>query len=368
MAGTSKGRLFSEKISPFLIRKMNDLRIALGEKSKAYQALMLQYVSMDIEKDTIPETNIKHYEAAVNKSIEDNTIRGVERLYRRCVVIETTMVCAAHCRYCLRANYDIFTLTDDELIASAKYIGSNLLRDDIREVLITGGDPLIIPRKLETLLDAIEEYAPNVQIARIATRLITQDPDRIDSDVYRLFRKRDSLKLELATQINHPVELFEESRDRIKRFDDLGIRIYAQNVLLKGINDEIETLIELYDTIRALNIEAHYLFHAIPLKGTHYLRTSVAKGIELARQLTATGYITGRSKPMFALMTEIGKISLYDGSVGMKNEKNEIIIRSEYSYSDRKKWNPSWSLPEKAVVRDDGRMSIWYLDGDDEGD
>jgi lysine 2,3-aminomutase len=365
MAGTAKGRDFIEKIPLYLKRKMNDILETKGESDGGYQALHLQYARTEAERLGASEANMKHYEAAMSDEQETVGLRGVERLYRRCVVIETTMVCAAHCRYCLRANYDLFTLSEDELVATAKYLGSGSIKDEVHEVLITGGDPLIIPRKLDVLLEAIVEYAPNIKTARIATRLITQDPERIDNNVFNAFRKRPGLRLELATQINHPVEFFPEAVDRFRGFDEIGVKIYSQNVLLKGVNDELDTLVELYDGIRECNIEAHYLFHAIPLKGTHHLRPTVAKGIELARKLTASGYISGRAKPMFALMTEIGKITLYDGTVLGRNENNQILIQSGYSYAERMRWNPGYRLPQTAMVDENGVLRIWYLDGED---
>jgi len=365
VAGTVIGQDFVEKIPPFLERKMESLRNERGENCAGYQALRLQYRKLDDEKGGSAEANRKHYEAAMSEQQESSGLRGVERLYRRCVVVETTMVCAAHCRYCLRANYEIFTLSEDELVATAKFLGSEGLKDEVKEVLITGGDPLIVPRKLDVLLEAINEYAPNIQTARIATRLITQDPDRINNNVFHAFRKRPGLRLELATQINHPIEFFPEAIECFNRFNDMGVKMYSQNVLLKGVNDDFDTLVELYDLIRANNIEAHYLFHAIPLKGTHHLRPTVRKGLDLAKRLTSSGYISGRAKPMYALMTEIGKITLYEGSILEKNDDNQILVQSGYAFADRKRWNPGYQLPSTAYVDEDGMMRIWYLDGED---
>jgi lysine 2,3-aminomutase len=357
---------FREKISRFLQGKLSELREHEGERSPAYRGLALQYVRDPREDLDTGETNVKHYEAAVASTPGTALPPGLERLYRRTLVIEPTLACLAHCRYCLRSNYPLHTLTEDELTEVARYCGSPANRDVLDEVLITGGDPLTIPRRVEFLLRALEKHAPNVRLARIATRIPGQDPARIDDDVLRLFRDKPGLRFELATQVNHPVELFPETVDAFKRIADQGVRIYAQNVLLRGVNDHLPTLVALYDGLRKLQIEAHYLFHGIPMRGTHHLRTTLARGLELAGALTASGFISGRAKPMFAAMTDIGKITLYDGSVVARRDDGHVLLQSHYRLDERLAWNPTWQLPPNAGVDGQGRLRVWYLDGEPE--
>jgi lysine 2,3-aminomutase len=368
MAGITNKGVFAERISPFLKAKMVILKQEKGESSPEYQALYLQYVKLDIENTVEAESNKRHWEA--DMSIQSDIERlsyGVERLYRQCVVIEPTMICAAHCRYCLRANYDIFTLNDAEIRKIAQYCGQDSLRDDVSEVLITGGDPFIVPQKLRFLVESLIEYAPNIKRMRIGTRIPLQDPDRVDNNIFEIFKRhRDKVKFEVATQINHSVELFPEAVDKFLKISDLGITIYSQNVLIKGVNDNYRSLIELYSKLRDIGIEAHYLFHSVPMRGMHHLRTSVKKGNELAKQLTNSGEISVRAKPMYALMTDIGKITLYDGAIIEKNDNNQLLIQSAYKYHDRMKWNPDWQLPETAIVDENGYLRVWYLDGEDQ--
>lgn len=364
MTERKKQKEFREKISHFLREKLEELKIRKGENSEDYKALYLQYHMSYNEKEESSEVNLRHWHADMDIESQEH---GLERLYTKTLAIEPTMVCAAHCRYCLRSNYDIFTLREDELLNVAKFCGSNNTRDQVNEVLITGGDPLIVPNRLNYLIEALIEYAPNIKIMRIATRLPLQDPYRIDNNVYEIFRKhRDIVNFELATQINHPAELFPEAVKVFKEFRDMGVTIYSQNVLLKSVNDKIKTLINLYNRLREMGIEAHYLFHCIPLRGTHSFRTTVEKGLQLARELTNSGKISGRIKPMYALMTEIGKITLYEGTILDKNkERNEVLVQSLYQYEERLKNNPNWKLPRTAEVDENGYLRIWYLDGED---
>ena len=365
MAGIYQNGEFKEKISPFLKGKLIELKETKGENSPDYKAIYYQYTKLDNESIESKEDNNRHWEADLSFEGQEH---GVERLYNKSAVLEPTMICAAHCRYCLRANYEIFTLSEQELVKIAKFCGSESVKDMINEVLVTGGDPLVVPKKLNYLVEALINFAPNIKIIRIATRLPLHNPSRIDNNVIEIFKKHsDKVRFELATQINHPAALFPECVDSYKKFRDVGATLYSQNVLLKGINDDIETLAALYNNIREVGIEAHYLFHSVPMRGMHHYRTTVAKGIKLAKELTNSGLISGRAKPMYAVMTDIGKISMYEGTYLMKDEDtNMILLQSSYKYEDRIRNNPNWKLPKTAEVDENGLLRMWYLDGRDD--
>jgi lysine 2,3-aminomutase len=369
MAGLTSNGDFSEKISPFLRKKMGILEREQGINSQAYQALYLQYVKQDIETEEKAESNNRHWEADIKLGGNNDSgivVHGVERLYKQSLVIEPTMICAAHCRYCLRANYEIFTLTETELKNIALYCGHESLRNDVSEVLITGGDPFIVPQKLRFLVESIIELAPNIKRIRIGTRVPLHDPDRVDNNIFEIFKRhRNRVTFEVATQINHEVELFPEVIEKFRMIRNLGITVYSQNVLIKGVNDNIKTLAELYTKMRDVGIESHYLFHHVPMRGMHHFRTTVQKGLELSKELTNSGLVSGRVKPMYALMTDIGKITLYEDTILEKDKNNQLLIQSSYKFEDRMKWNPDWVMPETASVDKNGLLRVLYLDGND---
>jgi lysine 2,3-aminomutase len=365
MAGISSNGQFQEKISPFLRGKMEFIRNNFGVDSEQYKALYLQYVKQDIESLPEAESNQRHWEADIAIDNESE-VKGIERLYTQSMVIEPTMICASHCRYCLRANYEIFSLTEDELLKIAMYCGSPKVKDTLSEVLITGGDPFVVPKRLKFLIESIIHNAPNIKRVRIGTRLPLHDPTRVDNNIFEIFRRhKDKLRFEVATQINHDVELFPESVNVFRQIRELGVKIYAQNVLIKGVNDNLDALVTLYQHLRDIDIEAHYLFHSVPMRGMHHLRTSVSRGLELATQLTNSGRISGRVKPMFALMTDIGKVTLYHGTIIEKTADNYLLLKTSYNYADRMMLNPSWILPKTASVGEDGMLLVKYLDGKD---
>ncbi len=116
MAGIVRTGIFPEKITPFLRKKMDELIREGGEQSDGYRALALQYCRSPLESEFTSEQNRRHWEAELAVEGGPHALPGLERLYRQSLVIEPTMICAAHCRYCLRGQYNVFTLTEDEFV------------------------------------------------------------------------------------------------------------------------------------------------------------------------------------------------------------------------------------------------------------
>jgi lysine 2,3-aminomutase len=364
MAGQRKG-IFREQISPFLKGKLNELENIYGLDSKEYQAIARQYVRSDLEGVIdVARGRRRHYEAEMHGEEQGLNLKGVERLYRRTVLLEPTTVCMAHCRWCLRGQYDIATLSPAEITAAMEYFAKD---PEIREILITGGDPLTAVPALGFVLDKIEEMAPNIEVVRIGSRVPMQDPSRVSDRLLESFGKSRRYRLEIGIHVCHPLEFWSESVAVIRKFLELGIRVYNQHPLLKGVNDSAEVLIELYDAMRRHNVEAHYLFHAIPMLGMDHHRTSLSKGLQLVSQLDSGGQFSGRAKPHYAAMTDIGKIVLYEGSIlGRNEEDNTVLLKSGYRLEDRVRYNPSWKKPDSVDIDESGFMTVWYPDGTDE--
>jgi len=350
---------YNEKISPFLQKKIHTARLEKNEN--VLRVLSSQFVFNNNETDISDKETTKHYNASADFTYEGEKLFGVERLYRRQIVVDITLKCMAHCRFCLRRNYDPFILSNDDLSRIARFIGISTTTEEIREILITGGDPFLVPLKLKHFLNELSKYAPFIEVVRIASRLPIHQPDLINDNILSVLKQDYIFRIEMATQINHSIELFSEVKEAFRKIKKVVSVIYNQTVLLNGINNSTAELIELYDNLRTLGIENHYLFHCVPIGGLNWLRTTIDETIELANSITSSGFVSGRVKPQVALMTDIGKITLFDKSI-IKREGNKILLSSNYYLKDRLKWNPSWEIPQSAEINADGRMNVWYHD------
>lgn len=329
-----------------------------GEDSGAYRGIYNQYFRMPTAQPGIARST-RHYDAFGELPV------GVERLYRRVLVVDLLLACASECVFCIRGLYDRHTLNDDDMSAIVAYVAQD---PHLTEVLVTGGDPLIAPNKLSALIAKISTSAPNIRVVRIGTRLPVQSPLAFTEETYAPFTEHaDRLSFEIGLQVNHPFELQPEAADVLRRLDRCGVRVYSQNVLLRDVNDDVATLVELYDRLRALNVIPHYLFHAVPMVGTDEFRTSVAKGVRLIKEVTASGYLSGMAKPAYTLMTDVGKVTLYEGT--LQSRKGRMLtVRTSYQLGDRLEWNPGYRLPESATVNELGTLDVEYIDGGDSDD
>lgn len=326
-----------------------------GRDSSAFRGIWNQYFRMPTTTPGAARSE-RHYHAS------GDLPPGVERLYRRVAVVDLVTACASECVFCIRGLYDPHTLSRHEMDAIAEYLGGD---PELSEVLVTGGDPLIAPTRLADLLSRIATAAPNIRSVRIGTRLPVHNPSGVDEQLDDLFREHARrFRFEIALQVNHPFELQDETVDVLDRLATCGVRVYSQNVLLKDVNDDLDTLVELYDRLRELGVDPHYLFHAVPMVGTDDFRTPVRRGLDLARQLSSSGRLSGLGKPMFTVMTDVGKVTLYDGSI-LSDRDGIVTFRTAYRLADRLCWNPGYRLPDSATVNEHGTIDVRYVDGTD---
>jgi lysine 2,3-aminomutase len=165
------------------------------------------------------------------------------------------------------------------------------------EVIVTGGDPLILSsRRLRGIIQALQEI-PHVRLIRIHSRVPVADPERITP---ALLRALDSEKaLYLAVHCNHPRELNEAARAACVKLTRAGIPLLGQSVLLKGVNDDADTLEALFRAMLQARIKPYYLHHADLAPGTAHFRTSIATGRRLMRKLR--GRLSGLAQPSYVL-------------------------------------------------------------------
>ena len=361
MAGTKTGQ-FKEIISPYLKKLIEDNIEKYGDNSSEVEALKKQYYIDPREKNIKNSDNERHYQSELKIDFEGKKLVGVERLYKRTILLEPTTVCAAHCRWCLRGQYPTQTMKHEEITHATKYIGN---QSEINEILLTGGDPLMSLPLLAFTLSELTSNSPNIKRVRIGTRVPVQDPSRINDKMMDIFTRYPNMKFEIGLNICHSAELTKDSLNSLEKFKKAGIVLYNQHPLLKDVNDNIDDLVSLYDKLRSADVESHYIFHAIPMRGAAHHRTKLKKGLDLVEELCSGGKFSGRSKPKYAVLSDIGKIVLYEGCIIDRNEEeNTILLKSGFEYEERIKWVPNWILPESASVDTNGKMNVWYKDAD----
>lgn len=211
--------------------------------------------------------------------------------------------CAMYCRFCTRkrkVGTEKMAITTSSLEAGYEYIRSH---PEIKEVLISGGDPfLLADEDISRILSQIREI-PSVEIIRIGTRVPSVLPMRITPSLVTILAKHHPLYIN--THFNHPMEITRESAKACSMLANAGIPMGCQTVLLKGINDDVETIKVLMRALLRIRVKPYYLFQTDATRGTNHFRTTTAAGVQIMRQLY--GHISGMAIPTFALDAPGGK-------------------------------------------------------------
>ena len=223
-------------------------------------------------------------------------LKGIVHRYPDRVLLKPLLVCPVYCRFCFRRERlgSDGALGDAELEAALDYVRGH---DEIWEVILTGGDPLILsPRRLQAIIAALDAI-PHVQVIRIHSRVPVADPER---DAPALLRALETDKaLYVAVHCNHPRELNDAARAACLKLARAGIPLLGQSVLLKGVNDDGTTLEALFRAMVAARIKPYYLHQGDLAPGTAHFRTSIETGRRLMRQLR--GRLSGLAQPTYVL-------------------------------------------------------------------
>jgi lysine 2,3-aminomutase len=222
---------------------------------------------------------------------------GIVHRYPDRVLFLVTDRCAAYCRYCTRSRlvsnaqgYGFHPQIDQ----SIQYIASN---DNIRDVLISGGDPLMLSdQKLETLLSRLSEI-PHVEFVRFGSRVPVFLPQRITSSLINALHAHQNVWMSI--HVNHPKECTQELRDACHRLTSSGIPLGNQSVLLKGINDDDSTMKQLIHRLLIMKVKPYYLYQCDLVKGSSHLRVDPSVGINIIKNLR--GHTTGYAIPQFVI-------------------------------------------------------------------
>ncbi len=224
-------------------------------------------------------------------------VRGIVHRYPDRLLLTPLLVCPAYCRFCFRrekvAQADA-VLSDAELEAAFAYIESN---PQIWEVILSGGDPLMLPARRLAAIVARLDAIPHVAVIRVHTRVPVLDPARITPALVGALQSEKAVYGVL--HCNHPRELGAETRAACSAFIKAGIPMLSQTVLLKGVNDDEETLAALLRALVAGRIKPYYLHHPDLAPGTAHFRVPLARGRALMRALR--GRLSGLCQPEYVL-------------------------------------------------------------------
>jgi lysine 2,3-aminomutase len=247
----------------------------------------------------------------------------VHRYPDRCLFLVSNQ-CAMYCRFCTRkrkfGTHDCIDPT--QLEPGFKYIEQHT---EIRDVLVSGGDPLLLPdERIEAILKRLRAIK-HVEILRIGTRTCCTLPERITPKLCRMLKKYHPLFINV--HFNHPDELTPDAVKALGRLADAGIPLGCQTVLLKGVNDDPAVMKRLMQKLLMARVKPYYIFQTDLVFGTEHFRTPVSKGLEIMHALR--GWTTGLAVPYYVIDAPggAGKIPLLPEYI-TKHEGNKFTIRN----------------------------------------
>jgi lysine 2,3-aminomutase len=213
------------------------------------------------------------------------------------VLFLSTGFCAAYCRYCTRTHM----VAKEKCHVGIKAWESGIRyieeHTEVRDVIISGGDPLTMPDfHIDYLLNRLRAI-PHIEMIRIGTKVPVVLPQRITRSLLSILRKYHPLYISI--HFTHPDELTPESRDACEKLANAGLPLGSQTVLLKGINDDVEVMKKLVHGLLRIRVRPYYLYQCDPIPGSGHFRTSISKGLEIIRGLR--GFTSGYAVPQYVV-------------------------------------------------------------------
>lgn len=267
---------------------------ALIDQRDPNDPIARQYVPSASELDVLDEERADPIGDAAH-----SPVRGIVHRYPDRVLFKLVHVCAVYCRFCFRREMvgpgKETSLSRESYLAALDYIRSH---PEIWEVILTGGDPLMLSaRRLREVMSDLAAI-DHVRIIRIHSRVPVADPERVTDDVVTALKVGGATTW-FALHANHPRELSPAARTACSRLIDAGIPMVSQSVLLRGVNDDADTLEALMRTFVECRIKPYYLHHGDLAPGTAHLRTTLEDGQQLMRRLR--GRVSGLCQPDYVL-------------------------------------------------------------------
>ncbi|MGV3755156.1 MAG: KamA family radical SAM protein [Verrucomicrobiota bacterium] len=309
--------------------KLANTKLAMAITPHFFSLIDVEDVNCPIRRQVVPreeETHTASWEMSDPCGEDSHSpVSGLVHRYPDRVLFLVTDRCAAYCRYCTRARlvsnatgYDFHAEFDKQI----DYIRKTTT---IRDVLLSGGDPLLFSdEKLEYLLSQLRAI-PHVEFIRIGTRIPIFLPQRITAELCAMLKQYHPLFMSVHS--NHPRELTTEVRDALGRLADAGIPLGNQSVLLKHVNDTPEIMKAHLHKLLMCRVRPYYIYQCDLIAGSAHLRTSVRRGVEIMEQLR--GHTTGYAVPQYVIDAPGGggKVPINPGYV-LSHNADRVVIRN----------------------------------------
>jgi lysine 2,3-aminomutase len=292
---------------------------ALIDRADPHDPIARQFVPDVAELTTLPQERADPIGDDAHAPVE-----GIVHRYPDRVLLKLVNVCAVYCRFCFRREMvgpGREMLTPAKLDAALAYVAANR---QIWEVILTGGDPLVLSaRRLGEVIARIATIG-NVKIIRLHTRLPVVSPGKITPALVRAL-KAPGTTTYVALHANHPRELTDQVRAACARLVDAGIPMVSQTVLLRHVNDDAQTLEDLMRAFVECRIKPYYLHHGDLAPGTAHFRTTIEQGQALMR--TLRGRVSGLAQPTYVLDIPggHGKVPVGPGYIDMCAEAGAVV-------------------------------------------
>jgi lysine 2,3-aminomutase len=282
-----------------------------------------------IRRQVIPrieETTTASWEMSDPCGEDDHMpVPGLVHRYPDRVLFLVTDRCAAYCRYCTRSR--VVSGVGEQHLETDFSAAINYIREhpEVRDVLLSGGDPFLFSdERLEHILSQLRAI-PHVEFIRIGSRIPIFLPQRITAELCAMLKKYHPFWMSI--HMNHPREATAEVREACSRLADAGVPLGNQAVLLRGVNDDAEIMKSLMHKLLMMRVRPYYIYQCDLVKGTHHLRTSVRKGLEIMEALR--GHTTGYAVPQYVIDAPGGggKVPIGPQYI-LAHDKQRIIIRN----------------------------------------
>ena len=326
------------------LEKMRKIHEEFPIRINPYYLSLIEEVGDPIWKQVVPDSReliATGVEDPLHEE-EDSEVANVTHRYPDRVLFYVNYMCPIYCRFCTRKRKvgDPDSIPDDNTERGLQYLREH---PEVRDVIISGGDPLMLTdRKIDYIVGGLRAI-DHIEIIRIGSRVPVTLPQRITPELCAILKKHHPFYIN--THFNHPREITPETTKACGMLADAGIPLGNQAVLLKGVNDDPDVMVELMKKLLAIRVKPYYIYQADLVVGTDHFRTSIKKGLEIIAALR--GHISGLGVPHYVVDAPGGggKIALLPDPV-VSFDDDEIRLRNYeggvYSYPSTPFYDEDW--------------------------